>query len=53
MARLIAIGGEIGHPAEIVAALRSGGGPRARAAVVDHVLLTRERVLEREIRSGD
>lgn len=48
MARLIAIGYETGHHAGIVAALRSGDGQRARAAVVDHVLLTQERVLKRE-----
>jgi DNA-binding GntR family transcriptional regulator len=53
MARLIAIGYETGHHAEIVAALRSGDARRARAAVVDHILLTQERVLKHEVRRGD
>jgi DNA-binding GntR family transcriptional regulator len=53
MARLIAIGYETGHHAEIVAALRSGDARRARAAAVEHILLTQERVLKREIRTGE
>ncbi len=48
MARLILIGYETGEHAGIVAALRSGDGERARAAVVQHLLLTQERVLKRE-----
>jgi DNA-binding GntR family transcriptional regulator len=50
MARLIAIGYETGQHADIVAALRAGDGTRARTAVVDHILLTQERVLKREAR---
>jgi DNA-binding GntR family transcriptional regulator len=49
MTRLIAIGYETGHHhAEIVAALRSRDGQRARASVMDHILLTQDRVLKRE-----
>jgi DNA-binding GntR family transcriptional regulator len=48
MTRLIALGYETGHHAEIVAALRSGDGPRARMTVIDHILLTQDRVLKRE-----
>ncbi len=48
MTRLIALGYETGEHGEVVAALRSGNGHRARAAVVHHVLVTRERVLKRE-----
>lgn len=51
MTRLIAIGYETGHHAEIVAALRSGDGARARATVMDHVRQTQDRVLKREAAS--
>ena len=41
-----------GYPADqhgaIVAAFRTGDPARARAAVVDHILMTQERVLKRE-----
>ena len=52
MTRLIAIGYERGHHAEIVTALRSGDGPRARMTVMDHILLTQDRVLKREASGG-
>jgi len=48
MTRLIALGYETGQHAEIMEALRSGDGPRARGAVRDHILLTQDRVLKRE-----
>jgi len=48
MTRLIAMGYETGEHAELIAALRSGDGHRARAALVNHILVTRERVLKRE-----
>jgi DNA-binding GntR family transcriptional regulator len=48
MTRLIALGYETGQHAEIVAALRRGDGPRARATVTDHIRQTQDRVLKRE-----
>jgi DNA-binding GntR family transcriptional regulator len=48
MTRLIVIGYETGQHAEIVTALRSGDGPRARMTMRDHILLTQDRVLKRE-----
>lgn len=48
MTRLIAMGYETGEHAELIAALRSGDGHRARAALVNHILVTQERVLKRE-----
>jgi DNA-binding GntR family transcriptional regulator len=50
MTRLIAIGYEPGSHDVILEALRSGNGERARRAVVDHVLMTQERVLKGETR---
>jgi DNA-binding GntR family transcriptional regulator len=51
MTRLIAIGYETGQHAEVVAALRSGDGPRARATLTDHIRQTQDRVLKRETAS--
>jgi DNA-binding GntR family transcriptional regulator len=46
--RLIAIGYVANEHEEIVAALRAGDPTRARAAMVNHVLMTQERVLKGE-----
>jgi len=49
MMRMIAIGYESGEPAGIVEALQGGNGERARAAMVNHILMIQERVLKREL----
>lgn len=48
MTRLVAMGHELGEHRQILAALRTGDGHRARAAVVEHIALTKERVLKRQ-----
>jgi DNA-binding GntR family transcriptional regulator len=48
MTRLVAMGHELGEHRQIVDALRTGDGRRARAAVVEHIALTKERVLKRQ-----
>jgi DNA-binding GntR family transcriptional regulator len=48
MMRPIAIGYPADEHGEIVAAFRTGDPARARAAVVEHILMTQERVLKRE-----
>ena len=47
-ARLFAPGFHTGEHEEIIAALRSGDGSRARAAAVNHILMTQDRVRKRE-----
>ena len=52
MTQLIVIGYETGHHAKIMTARRSGDGPRARMTVMDHILLTQDRVLKCEASGG-
>ncbi len=48
MTRLVAIAYETGEHLQVLEALRSGDERRAGAAMANHVLMTRERVLKRE-----
>jgi DNA-binding GntR family transcriptional regulator len=49
MTRLVVMGHQIGEHRQIVAALRTGDPQRARAAVIDHIAMTKERVLKRQL----
>jgi len=46
--RLFAPGFQMGEHQEIIDALRTGDGARARAAAVNHILMTQDRVRKRE-----
>jgi len=47
-ARLFAPGFHMGDHREIVDALRTGDGARARAAAMNHILMTQDRARKRE-----
>jgi GntR family transcriptional regulator, rspAB operon transcriptional repressor len=49
-ARLFAPGFQMGEHQEIIDALRTGDGTRARAAAMNHVLMTQDRARKREMR---
>jgi DNA-binding GntR family transcriptional regulator len=49
MTRLVAMGHQIGEHRQITAALRTGDAQRARAAIIDHIAMTKERVLKRQL----